>query len=78
MKQNLHVHKTLYEITGDIKDFNTLLINRNNLAELLVAQEALHDAYRMLAESLDTSLMLSEKLTNAQARWLGRENGKTI
>lgn len=28
----------------------------------------------MLLESLDTNLMLSEKLTNAQARWLGRGN----
>jgi len=35
---------------------------------------ALYDAYKMLAESLDTTLMLSQKLTYAQQRWLGRED----
>lgn len=32
---NIDELKSLYELTGDIKDFNTLLINRNVLKQLL-------------------------------------------
>lgn len=28
-------HKSLYELTGDIKDINTMLINRNELNDLI-------------------------------------------
>lgn len=45
--------------------------------ELKETRQALYDAYKMLAISLDTSLMLSEKLTNAQARWLGKQDAGT-
>lgn len=41
-------------------------------SELDAANEALRNAYKMLAKSLDTSLMLSVKLTNMQERFLGR------
>lgn len=71
------MRKTLYEITGDIKDINTVLINLNELRVLegdsTEAYKSVQVLCKMLAESLDTNLMLSEKLTNAQARWLGRE-----
>ena len=66
--------KSLYQVTGDIKDINSVIINRNEYRAL---NAALADAYRMLRDSLDTNLMLSEKLTNAQARWLGRDGQTT-
>lgn len=49
---------------------NTLLVDKE---EWEYMYQTLLDTYRMLAKSLDTNLMLSEKLTNAQARWLGRD-----
>jgi len=71
------MRKTLYEITGDIKDINTILINLNELRELedadVYSYATMQSLCKMLIESLDTNLMLSEKLTNAQARWLGRD-----
>lgn len=71
------MRKTLYEVTGDTKDINTVLINVNELRELELScddykGEIIH-VFAMLAKSLDTNLMLSEKLTNAQSRWLGRQ-----
>lgn len=71
------MRKTLYEVTGDIKDINTVLINIDELRELELSCDdyntEMSHVFAMLAKSLDTNLMLSEKLTNAQARWLGRE-----
>lgn len=83
--------KTLYEVTGDIKDINTILVNLNcyraledkinsqysALCNMEIEGESMVDSIKtlskLLARSLDTNLMLSEKLTNAQARWLGRD-----
>lgn len=71
------MRKTLYEVTGDIKDINTVLVNLEELREIESDDKDLcmymHTLCKLLAESLDTNLMLSEKLTNAQARWLGRK-----
>lgn len=44
--------------------------------ETIAATSAVIVLQKLLLDSLDTNLMLSEKLTNAQARWLGRGNAQ--
>ena len=65
---------SLLEETGYMvtigEDPDTLVVDRREWEWM---HRSLVESYRMLAESLDTNLMLSEKLTNAQARWLGRD-----
>ena len=40
--------------------------------ELEATREALHEAYKLLTQALDTNLMLSQKHEHASRRWLGR------
>lgn len=51
---------------------NTIVVDKE---EWLYMHQSLLDAYHMLRESLDNNLLLANKLTNAQARWLGRTDG---
>lgn len=44
--------------------------------ETIAATSAAIVLQKLLLDSLDTNLMLSEKLTNAQSRWLGRKNAQ--
>lgn len=39
--EDLEDYRSLYEITGDIKDYNTMLINRKSLLELLTDSDRL-------------------------------------
>ena len=67
----------LSDFTGQDYHNDLVVISSSDLkdlyAEVYSTRAALMSAYQMLAESLDSQLMLSTKLTNAQKRWLGRD-----
>lgn len=66
----------LSDFTGQDYHDDMVTISSSDLkdlyAEVYHTRAALMSAYQMLAESLDSQLMLSNKLTNAQKRWLGK------